>query len=236
MIAFRARMKQAVRAARASNPSTPAAPNSPAPIPACLPFWVSSALASSSSWWTSWVISCDSCLSSSGRERSRKSPGSGPGGGSCRVAITPPLSVSPSGQPLGVGWAVALDRRMAGRGWLRVVDAHHRHVAGRHRVGRRVGSVVAGPYGGVGAQRLIAPVAGRLQEPGGGKPEREPASRHQPRLAAGKVLDVAEDALAAGRLQIIAQAVGLAGCLLDQPGWGVLALPAQLLSDAAHVA
>src|SRR5215207_604189 len=85
MTAFRARMKQAVRAPRAASPSAPAPPNMPAPAPACLPFWVSSALASSSSWWTSRVVSCDSCLSSSPSDRSRRS--SDPGRSS-RLAIT----------------------------------------------------------------------------------------------------------------------------------------------------
>src|ERR671911_1485457 len=56
MTAFRARMKQVVRAAAASSPMAAAAPNSPTPAPAWRPFWVSSALASSSSWWTSWVV------------------------------------------------------------------------------------------------------------------------------------------------------------------------------------
>src|SRR4029453_4838729 len=42
-------MKQVVNAAAANRPTAPAAPNRPAPIPACLPFWLSSALARSSS-------------------------------------------------------------------------------------------------------------------------------------------------------------------------------------------
>src|SRR5215204_541908 len=85
MMAFRARMKQAVRAPRAASPMAPAPPNRPAPAPACLPFWVSSALASSSSWWTSRVVCSDSCLSSSPSDRSLRS--SDPGRSS-RLAIT----------------------------------------------------------------------------------------------------------------------------------------------------
>src|SRR4029450_7350976 len=83
MTAFRARMKQAVRAPRAASPSAPAPPDMPPP--ACLPFCCSSALASSSSWWTSWVVSCESCLSSSPSDRSCRS--SDPGRSS-RLAIT----------------------------------------------------------------------------------------------------------------------------------------------------
>src|SRR4029450_7722398 len=79
MTAFRARMKQAVRAPRAASPMAPAPPNMPGPMPACLPLAVSSALASSSSWWTSRVVCSESCLSSSPSDRSCRSsvsPGS----------------------------------------------------------------------------------------------------------------------------------------------------------------
>src|SRR4029453_15739071 len=78
MTASRARMKQVVRAAAASSPMAPAAPNSPTPAPAWRPFWVSSALASSSSWWTSRVVCSESCLSSSPIDRSPRSLSPGP--------------------------------------------------------------------------------------------------------------------------------------------------------------
>src|SRR5215217_426555 len=63
----------AVSAPRPSSTDTPAPPNMPAPRPARLPFCAISALARSSSWRTSVVVSCDSCLSNSPVGRSRKS-------------------------------------------------------------------------------------------------------------------------------------------------------------------
>src|SRR6187549_153444 len=69
----RRRIRKAVSAPAASSPTTPAAPRMPAPLPACLPFSESSALASSSSWRTSSELFSESCLSSSPVELSRRS-------------------------------------------------------------------------------------------------------------------------------------------------------------------
>src|SRR5215207_4887288 len=82
---------------------------------------------------------------------------------------------------------------------------------------------------------LVATAAGSLQEPGGGKAQRQPASRDKPGLAAGNVLHIPEQPLAIGITQVAAERLGPVGNLLSHPGWGVLALAPQLLSHAAHV-
>src|SRR3954466_12725319 len=61
----RTRIRNAVSVANAPTPKSPAPPNSPAPFPACFPFSVGSALASSTSLRISVVASSENCLRSS---------------------------------------------------------------------------------------------------------------------------------------------------------------------------
>src|SRR3954454_24765680 len=71
----RARIRHAVSAPTPKSAIRPAAPNIPAPTPAVLPFWVSSARASSISWRMSWVVWLDSSLVRSAIDRSWVEPG-----------------------------------------------------------------------------------------------------------------------------------------------------------------
>ena len=82
---------------------------------------------------------------------------------------------------------------------------------------------------------LVAAAAGGLEEPRGGKAQRQPAGRDQPGLAASNGLHVTQQPLAIGVAQVAAERLGPVGDLLGHPGRGVLALPAQLLGDLPHV-
>src|SRR4030095_14737283 len=92
-----------------------------------------------------------------------------------------------------------------------------------------VGGLVGGGCETVAVVRPVAAAAGCLQEPRPGEAEHQTPGRHQPRLAPSEVLDVAQDVVAAGALEIVAESLGLTGDLIDHPGRGVLALSAQLL-------
>ena len=237
-------MKQAVRAPRAASPSAPAPPNRPAPAPACLPFWVSSALASSSSWWTSRVVCSESCLSSSPSDRSRRSsvsPGTCGGHHDLRSSRG-----SPSGSPCTVRVVGADPGRARRRGGGRRVG--HLGGVGAGRAGLEgAGGGGAGVIGTGGVGPVVAPVAvalgaglvaaaaRRLHEPRGGEPEHEATGRDQHGLAAGEVLDVAQEPVAAGLLEVVAHPVGLICDLLGKVRRGILALVARLLGDRAHI-
>ena len=196
----------------------------PAPLPASLPFSVTSACASLISWRTSVEVWLARSLTSSPKPRSR--------------GVLP-------------GSWVAMAQR--GRRVLAVqagVRRSPRAGAGERRRRRSVGPArarsAAPPVRLVGAPavagragrraRLVATGARGLQEARGGEPEREPAGDDRPRALAAEVLDVAQDRVAVGALQVVAERLGALGGLLGELRRLVLALVAQLLGDAADVA
>src|SRR3954454_10131856 len=82
---------------------------------------------------------------------------------------------------------------------------------------------------------LVALAARSLEEPRGGEPEHESSGHDRPRLPAGEVLDVAQDAVGVRLGQVAAYPFGPLGGLLRHAGRCVLALLAKLLADAAKV-
>src|SRR5918996_5151528 len=82
---------------------------------------------------------------------------------------------------------------------------------------------------------LVAAAAGGLQEPGGGEAQRQAARRDQPRLAAGKFLNVPEQPLSVGVTQVAAEGLGAVSHPLGQPCRGVPALTAELLGHIPYV-
>src|SRR4051794_18157219 len=213
----------------------PAAPNIPAPMPACLPFSAISAFASSSSWRTRVVVSCESCLSSSPIGRSRRSP--------------PPFDSVAMSLPLARGREAAGSRRAArdagGRAAGVMLGRCDRPVGRLGRCDRPVGRLGRCRHGtvpegrcastGAGLARAVPLTARRLEEPRRREAEREPAGDHRPRLPPGEVLDVAQDPVGVRLAEVAAAALGALGGLVRQLGRRVLALLAELLADRAQV-
>src|SRR3954467_10991634 len=83
---------------------------------------------------------------------------------------------------------------------------------------------------------LVALAARSLEEPRGGEPEHESSGHDRPRLPAGEVLDVAEDAVGVRLGQVAAYPFGPLGSLLRHAGRRALALLAKLLADTPKVA
>src|SRR3954447_6782332 len=117
----------------------PAPPNMPAPMPARLPFSDSSALASSTSWWTSRLVCSVSCLTSSAadascrsdirvllvRWRARLVGSEGPAGerrDSQQAVAAPPVPATPLLHPLDLRATADGDDRVA-RGDRALLDA-----------------------------------------------------------------------------------------------------------------
>src|SRR3954453_3260010 len=83
---------------------------------------------------------------------------------------------------------------------------------------------------------LIALAARRLEQARRHEAEREPAGGDGPRLAAGEVLDVAQDAIGVRVPHPGSDALDPIGHLMGDPRGTVLALLLQLLGDGAQVA
>src|SRR3954469_209961 len=101
--------------------------------------------------------------------------------------------------------------------------------------GRDVGATGREPVRALPA-RLVAPAAGRLEEARGDEPEREATRDHRPRAVAAEVLDVAQDRVAIGALEVVAERLRALRGLLSQLRRLLLALAAQVLAHAAPVA
>src|SRR5215212_4864285 len=82
---------------------------------------------------------------------------------------------------------------------------------------------------------LVAPAAGRLEEPGSGEADREATQSHGPRPATAKIFEVGEDPIRIGLLEIAAHPLDASGRLLGRLRGLVLPLLAQLVGDAADV-
>src|SRR3954453_19613210 len=76
--------------------------------------------------------------------------------------------------------------------------------------------------------------ARRLEEARRGDPDDDTAGQHRPRLAAGEVLDVAEDLVPVRAGQIAADLLGLLGGAVGRLRGTVLALLTQLVARAAQ--
>ena len=98
-----------------------------------------------------------------------------------------------------------------------------------------VGGVARRRRGVARRARLVATGARRLQEARGREAERHAAGDDRPRLPAPEVLEVAQDRVAVGALQVVAERLGALGGLLGELRRLVLALLAQLVGDAADV-
>ena len=83
---------------------------------------------------------------------------------------------------------------------------------------------------------MVAAAARRLQEPGRCDAEHDTAGHDGPRPVAAEALDVAEDRVAVGALEVVAEVGDAGGRLVGELGRLVLALGAQVLADGAHVA
>ena len=101
----------------------------------------------------------------------------------------------------------------------------------REPVGRDVLAAGREPAGA----RLVAAATRRLQKARGRDPEHEAAGDDRPRLPAPEVLEVTQDRLAVGTLQIVAQRLRALRGLIGQLRRLGLALLAQLVADAADV-
>src|SRR3954452_15596500 len=225
------RMIPAVIAPAPSSAMVAAPPKSPAPLQACLPFSVSSARASSISCRISVEVSSESFEKSSPIERSRRPV-------SCSVTARLRASACAAGRRPPAGRAGRRPRRArAGAG---AGAAGGGGGGGRERVGQTGLADGRGPAGGrqltIDARALLVAAAARgLQHARGGEPEREPAGGDRPRLAAGEVLDVAQDPVGVRLLQPRARALDAVGRLIGDLRRPLLALLAQLPRDVAQV-
>src|SRR3954470_10850513 len=126
-------------------------------------------------------------------------------------------------------------RRLRGHAGARAARGADRVAGGDAVVRRGAGKALRRLAAARAPLLLVAAGARSLPETRGGEAERDAAGDDRPRLAAPEVLEVAQDCVTVGMLEVIADGFGSLCRLLGELRRLVLALAAQLVGDAARV-